>query len=397
MKRTLKTTLMSGALALILSSPLMAAEVASVAEARQEVARNVASLVNEPGFEPALRDQLDKHNTAMLSDVLREYGSDKARPHAQKALDDIHDLEREAIRMRGLDKALDDLFDIRVHGIAQGQPLPSIRNWWTGTIVKDKATHTEHLVAYDPSGMEHRFPLESAPNVPMLLVESENSQVTRAGMQVMNEVMRKGKAPAARGNEHRESEELTVLSDIWLKEDMEPNTWKGAAEVFVVISGVNAKGEPLIETKQLPWLDYDKTWYTPQRMDLITWRDFGGSNYVNIEFWEEDGELNYRDLAQTIIETAALTLTAFGGPKGAVAATVGKPVVKALANVVFDVLNATSGKPDYIDSFYTFERGKTYGTRAAPLESAGGNVKMVLQPYTVEGSKVSMNQQGKNR
>jgi len=77
MKRTLKTTLMSGALALILSSPLMAAEVASVAEARQEVARNVASLVNEPGFEPALRDQLDarrvqqRRKLAQLARVIR--------------------------------------------------------------------------------------------------------------------------------------------------------------------------------------------------------------------------------------------------------------------------------------------------------------------------------------
>jgi hypothetical protein len=383
MKRILRTTLLGSALALTLSSPLMAKEVASVGEARQELARSVASLVNNPAFDAAFRGQLSK-DKAMLSDVLRDYTS-RGGPADEGVTDGLRDLERQAIRLRGLDGALDALIDLRVHGVQENQPVAGIRDFWVAAILKDKAGE-ESLVAYDPSGAEHRFPIHSAPDVPMLIVESESSVAMRAGMQVMNEVMRaRGLQSAAKKPTARVAstpEELSILTDIYLADDREPNT-AGDAEIFAVVSGVNSEGKAEVIEVQLPWLDHDKRWYTPNQ-DLITWRSFA-TNYVNVQLFEDDGDTNFKDLAVSVANAVGslATIVAPGAPPALIIAGVSKiaaEVIKAMDAKWFQ------NNADYIDSFYVIERGGNYGTRESPLVGARGWAKMALKPYTVNGS-----------
>jgi hypothetical protein len=388
MKRILKTTLLGGALALILSSPLMAKEVASVGEARQEAARSIASLVNDPAFDEALRGQLSK-NKAMLSDVLSEYASGNAHAEAgvsTDVTDTLRDLDRQAIHLRGLDGALSGLLDLRLSGIAAEQSVTSTRDLWTAAIVRNTSTGQRELVAYDPTGAEHRYPADAAPAVPMLIVESKNRAAMNAGVQVMNEAMRRqglqssGTRVAARGASA--SEELTILTDIYLTDDHEPNS-AGDADIFAVVSGVSPEGKPQIINVDMPWLDHDKRWYTPGQ-DLITWRSFG-TNYVNIQLFEDDGNFNFQELVGKVVGAVGdvSMLVAPGAPPALIITGITK-----IANSIIAAMPKEwwQNPVDYIDSVYVLERGSNYGTRNTPLIGARGQVKMALKPYVVKGS-----------
>jgi hypothetical protein len=400
MKRILKTTLLGGALALILSSPLMAAEVASVGEARQEVARGVAALLNDPNFDAAVRGQMS-HNKAMLADVLHRYATGKTRARGQadhEATDNLRDLERQAIRMRGLDGAVQALLDLRVHGVAEGEPVPAMRNLWVAAVLKGQVAGQREVVAYDPSGAEHRFPLDQVPDVPMLVVESENAEATRAGMQVMNEVMRREglQSSAAKLSRTSAPEELTMLTDIYLTYDGEPNLL-GDAEIYAVVSGVSPEGKVEVQNVPLLYLDKDKDWYEP-RQDLIAWRNYA-ANYVNVQIFEDDGDTNFKEIAMKVVKAVG-DVSLLVSP-----AAPASLIISGVSKIANEVISATEGKwwqnsPDYIDSFFVIERGSYYGTsREYPLVGARRVAKMVLKPYEVKGyglkEPVTKDQDGK--
>ncbi len=297
----------------------------------------------------------------------------------------MRDLERQAIRLRGLDGALDALFDIRVHGVDKNTPITSIRGFWTATVSKDLVTGQKQIVAYDPSGREQRFSLDAAPDVPMLIVESDSSAAVQAGMTVMNEILRNNgmQAPTASGNLRatNATEELTILQEVRLEYDHEPNI-QGDAEIFAIVSGVAPDGTPRLITKDMPWLDHDKRWYKPG-MDLINWTDYG-TNYVNVQFFEEDGNTNFKALAVAVTKAVGnLALVVSPGAPPAL-------IVAGVSKVGSEILSAMDEKwfqndADYVDSFYVVERGGKYGSDVAPLVGARGEAKMVLAPYIVKG------------
>ena len=405
MKRTLKGTLLSAALAFSFSSPLMATEATSVSDVRAQVARTVASLVNDPAFEAAMQDTLSK-NKAPLAEVLRRYAAD-ASVGDHGVVEELRDLERQAIHLRGLDGALDDVIDLRVLGADTTDAGASVRGLWVGAMVKDQATGAKQLVAYGPSGEMQSFSADEVPGVPMVLVESDSARGTRAGMQIMNEKLRQEGAqtprtdsaprvalrsaaqtpPAFRygapiGNSLAvpESEELTILSEIWLADDREPNT-AFDAEVFAVITGVSPEGKVQVITKDMPWLDHDKRWYYPG-MDLINWKDFG-ANYVNVQLFEDDGDTNYKELASAVT-------SAVGDVSLLIAPTTAPTLVASgISQIASKVIDAMDSKwfqndADYIDTFYVIERGGNYGTSSAPLVGARKWARMVLKPYEVK-------------
>lgn len=384
MKRILKTTLIATAMALSLSTPLMAAEVASVGEARQEAARRLATLVNDAAFNDALQGQLHK-NQAMLADVLRDYEPrDVTRGEAAK--EELRDLDRQAVRYRGLDGAVPSLLDLHVSGTGD-QPLANTRGVWTATIVKNAATGQKELVAYDDRGTEHRYPVDAAPDVPMLVVESTNATALSAGMRIMNESLRRGglqsetpRATSRIGSLGASQEEVSVLTDIYLTDDREPNT-AGDAEVFAIISGVNPEGKAEIINVDMPWLDHDKQWYRPGQ-DFITWRNFG-ANYVNVQLFEDDGDFNYKELTKAVVSAVGdvSLLVSPGAPYALISAGLAK-----IANTIIDVMPGKwfENSVDYIDSFYMLERGSHY-TRNSPRVGARGWAKIGLAPRVIVG------------
>jgi hypothetical protein len=384
MKRILSITLLGASIALALPASLLAKEVATVGDAREELARGVATLAADPAFDHALREHVAS-GKASLANVL----TDIQTPASAQTIGRLRDLERKVIELRGLTGALDALIDVRVHGVAAGASLPSAAEFWTGTVTRDPLSGAKQVVAFDPSGKERRFPLDDLPAVPMLLVESDSSAAVQAGVGVMNETLRRSgiqgqvrPRSGARLNSvgGGKAEQLTLLKSIYLDNDHEPDT-AGDADIFAIVSGIGPDGKAQVLTRDMPWLDHDKRWYTPG-MDLINWTDYG-TNYVNVQLFEDDGDTNFKDIAQAVIGSVGdlSVLIAPEAPPALIVAGVTK-----IANAVLKAMPVKwfQNPPDYIDSFYVIERGGNYGTDEKPLAGARGEAHIVLVPYTVK-------------
>lgn len=387
MKRIFKAGVIGAAIALALPMSLMARDVTNMDEAREELARGVATLAADPAFDSALREHLAK-GKASLGDVLGEVQT----PASADTVSHLRDLERKAIDLRGLTGALDALIDLRVHGVADNTTLPATDDLWIGTVSRDPLSGARQVVAFDAVGAEHRYDLEAVPTVPMLIIESDSNAAVRAGTTVMNEILRQGGLQAARypagtsdaaapGIDSDEKiEQLTLLKRIYLEKDQEPDI-QGDAEIFAIVSGVGRDGKPQLVTKDMPWLDHDKRWYTPG-MDLINWTDYG-TNYVNVQLFEEDGDTDFKALAEAVLKAVGdvSVLVAPTAPPALIVAGVTKianEILKAMPGAWFKNAN------DYVDSFYVIERGGNYGTDDKPLEGARGEARMVLAPHEVK-------------
>ena len=176
------------------------------------------------------------------------------------------------------------------------------------------------------------------------------------------------------------TEDLTILTDIYLTDDREPNT-AGDADIFAIVSGVSPDGKAEVVNVNMPWLDHDKRWYAPNQ-DLITWRSFG-ANYVNVQLFEDDGDTNFKELATTVIKAVGdlSVLVAPAAPEAV--------IISGVSKIANEIIKAMPGKwfqnsADYIDSFYVIERGSSY-TRTNPLHGARGWAKIGLQPYVAGG------------
>jgi hypothetical protein len=381
MNRILTARLLSTAFALAAPTSLLAKDIATVGDAREALARGVASLAADPAFDRALHEHLVK-GKASLADVLRDV-------HTPTSTDDVsllRDLERQAIELRGLTGALDTMIEVRVHGVGATQPLPAAADFWTGTISRDPVSGAKQVVAFDTTGTEHRYSLDAMPSVPMLIVESDSSAALHAGVSVMNAALQadgaslQRHAPRIGATADHPVEQLTLIKKIYLTNDQEPNI-EGDAEVFAIVSGIGPDGKAQVLTRDMPWLDHDKRWYTPG-MDLINWTDYG-SNYVNVQLFEEDGNTNFKALAQSVI-AAVGDLSVLIAPEAPPAL-----IVAGVAKIADQVLKAmpddwTTNSNDYIDSFYVIERGGDYGTDEKPLSGARDNARMVLVPHEVK-------------
>jgi len=386
MHRILKTGVISVAIALALPTSLMAKDVTNMDEAREELARGVATLAADPAFDSALRGHLAK-GKASLGDVLGEVQT----PTSADTVSRLRDLERKAIDLRGLTGALDALIDVRVHGVADNAPLPAADDLWIGTVSRDPVSGARQVVAFDAVGAEHRYDLEAVPTVPMLIIESDSSAAVHAGTTVMNEILRQGGMQSARiagassqqgvlGDGDGKDEQLTLLKRIYLTKDHEPDI-QGDAEIFAIVSGVGRDGKPHLITKDMPWLDHDKRWYTPG-MDLINWASYG-TNYVNVQLFEEDGNTDFKALAEAVLKAVG-DLSLLVAPEAPPAL-----IVTGVTKIANEILKAMPGAwfqnaNDYVDSFYVIERGGNYGTEQEPLVGARGEAQMVLVPHEVK-------------
>jgi hypothetical protein len=397
MKRSL--TLACAVAAMAAAGPCFAA-VTSPSEGRANMARELATMVHDPAFREVLAHDLSD-GKATLGDVMRQF-REAYGPHALEAQgDDLQQLEREVIRLRGLDGAVDALIELRANDSARAST--DLTSAWIGTVVRDPVTGEKSFVAYDASGGEHRFALDAVPDRPMLIVESDHAMALQAGISVMNHMMQQAEghplvvrqpfgasrsaqvAGSADGAGPHDApltpkgEQLTLLKSIYLTDDHEPNI-QGDAEVFAIVSGIGADGKAHLVTRDMPWLDHDKRWYRPN-MDLVNWTEFG-AHYVNIQFFEADGDTDFRKLASSVINAVG-DLALLVSPAAPEAL-----IVKGVSTIADKILQAMDDSwvrndNDYIDSLYVVERGHDYGSEDKPRVGARGQVRLVLEPYRV--------------
>lgn len=367
-------------LALLLVSAAAAAQggVAARADQVQAVteasAREVALLIAQPGFAEAVQRTLaaSPGQEVALEAVIERFDPG-ARTRASAALASNDQRLRQA---KGLPEQGEGLLQLRAY-VPEGQSLadPAPRQLWVASLPRGDDRHWTTLTAYDAQGRAHVLDAKHAPSFPVLIVDVDTRRSVREGMALVNAGLRaRGLQSPERiqlsADGARASLDITRLDRIRLADDQEP--WAlGAAEVFAVVSGLQiGKAEPEMATVDMPYLDYDKTDYTPQQA-LILWGNYR-FNAANVQLFEDDGDTNYQDLLVALSNGVKAALGAFA-PEYAVIADIAGAILKAMPTSWF------SNDIDYVDSFYLVQRGQAYTDRMG----AANNARVTLTPITL--------------
>ncbi|QNA89025.1 DUF3103 family protein [Massilia sp. Dwa41.01b] len=235
--------------------------------------------------------------------------------------------------------------------------------------------------AFDKLGRSHRLDARVAPAYPVLIAGINGREDMRAGIAYLNRRLRAAgmqSAPAIAGHSLAGGVqamaggiETSKLTHVSLKNDQEP--WvSGGAEIFAVVSGVQpdqAKAE--LTVVDMPYLDNDGTTYAPNQI-MIFWSSYR-YGAANIQLFEHDDSTNYQELAVALSQGVTTLLGAFA-PQYAVIGQVATAILKVMPAGWF------SNDDDYVDSFYTLEKGRTYTNYGG----AAGNAVISLSPYTLQ-------------
>lgn len=156
----------------------------------------------------------------------------------------------------------------------------------------------------------------------------------------------------------------TKITSVRVNDDEEP-WFKGAAEMFALVSGFGQDGKVRVDSVAMPYLQYDGTTYYPNQI-LVNWSSYK-YNLADVVLMEDDGDTNYLALAQAV---AAVLLTI--ADQGAYI-----PLVNAVLGALPE--SWWTDDPDYVESWYTLAR-----TSSGQLNGARGNGWMTVEPYYVQ-------------
>ncbi|MCG8698913.1 MAG: DUF3103 domain-containing protein [Bacteroidales bacterium] len=248
--------------------------------------------------------------------------------------------------------------------------------------------NTKVLVSYVPKGDEKKWKKIEAldknmkvykldpkkePQYKVIVVEADGMAALKKQVKLMNDQLKSAglqKNLAAKKAELKAGAGLatTQLKKIKLHWDHEP--WiKGAAEVYAVTSGLRKNKEVEINIIDMPYIDWKNKEYYPNQI-MLFWDNYE-YQAANIQLFEKDSGHNYKNLTTILVNGVfdiAGTLTA-------------QPWVVALGQVASAIVQAMpddwyKDNDEYLDSFYTIEKGKTYKNR----KGAAGNAVVNMQP-----------------
>jgi hypothetical protein len=344
---------------------------------KRAVAREVASLLDDASFQGALEQHFDAgQDTVKLSRVLASHvdgalGTGKgARAARHLAL-----LDYQIRASKGIETYASSLLEVRLIRPASGA---AGIDWATIPVAflpaGDEDEWTE-IQAFDASGSTILLDPEVQPNFPVLVAGIDAREDLRAGIAFINtELARRGlRAPVDLVHPAGASTETTKLDYIRLSDNKESSI-SGSAEVYALVSGLDFDSNHVqIEAVDMPYLDHDGTNYSPNQT-LIFWEPYRFAA-ANVQIYEHDDDTNYHDLVLALVSAveAVLDLTA---PEYALIARIANAIIAAMPD------NWFANDDDYVDSFYTLEKGRTYTN----LTGAAGNARITLTPYILQGN-----------
>ena len=224
--------------------------------------------------------------------------------------------------------------------------------------------------------------VNKVPDQPVIVVETNGFETLKREVALMNEYLRKEGVQNSRFeklgnslsdlNSRAQGLETTKLDKIRLNDDEEP--WiSGAAEVYAITSGIkDSSNSPEIKVIPMYYLDHDKRDYYPNQI-LLFWDDYE-YQAANIQLFEKDDNTNYKDLVSTIVNGVFQIIgTVSTQPWVNVLGQVAGAIIQAMPNSWY------TNNDDYVDSFYTIEKNKSYSN----YYGARGNAKVNLSPFFV--------------
>jgi Protein of unknown function (DUF3103) len=364
-----------------------------VEQTKREAALTVAHMLPDPAFVSSLNEEFDKtpqvsEKTASLQAVLDRYqakhkeGSAQAGTNAnanaqENPTQDLRRLDRSLLEYKGIQHLSSGLLQVRLYEPA-GQPGAS--DEFSRMLVAFEPSGDDKqwsvVEAYDSQGNVYQLDARQPPSFPVLVVGLDAKEDVRAGLIIANQLLAsrglQAASPTTRrvpANAHSgDYADTAKLDRISLKVDNEP--WvAGAAEVYALVSGLQPEqAKAQIELVDMPYLQYDTTIYTPNKI-VIYWGDYR-YGAANVLLYEHDDNTNYKDLALALANAVEAILGAIK-PEYAMIAAVAKAVLEAMPNSWFE------NNDDYLDSFYTLEKNRTY----TDYVGAANNAEITLTPY----------------
>ena len=346
--------------AVLLLLAILGATSVQAADTDRELARQLAlqqksllPLVNNPQYQSPLPELLKKAPIRLKRQAT--------------------DANQAAIARQGLDGEVKQLMQLRLANPEQAAALQQGVEPLVAYVPSGDEKSWSAIEAFDSAGNPVYLDVDKAPARPVLVVEADPVKAKNAGLQVMRKAFAAADMQALQPKSSANTAPLktSILKKIRLKDDQEP--WLlGAAEVYAVVAGVNpSRDEPVVDIVDMPYLDYDNTDYTPNQI-LVYWDRYRWGA-VDIVMMEQDDNVNYKELADLLIEALKLGFTAGGVPEGLPFLDLGGRIVKALPD------SWMTNDDDYLDTFYTLEQDQSYHQ----YPGAAGNAVIDLEPKEI--------------
>jgi hypothetical protein len=343
-------------------------------EAKRDAAFKVAGMLSDRYFSGLLQRELTgKDKPAMLAPLLKEYSAFSVQ--AKTAADSLLAIDMTVRQQKAIAGDSGAIMEVSLYTPKNYAGRVDWKNLLVAYPPGGRKSERSTVEAFDQQGHAYRLDGRTPPRTPVLVVGINRSEAHRAGVALVNRQlqaagMQTQKAQAALGT-LASNIETSKLDRIRLKDDQEP--WiSGAAEVYAVVSGVQPdQAKATLTVVDMPYLDYDGTDYTPNQI-LVFWSDYRYAA-ANVQLFEHDDNTNYKDLAVALSQGVTAILGAFA-PTYAVIGQVATAILQAMP------ANWFSNDDDYLDSFYTLEKGRYYSNYVG----AAGNATMSLSPYTLQ-------------
>jgi hypothetical protein len=343
---------------------------------KRDVAYEVATLLNDPGFRDVLAQQLDAgEDSARLASVLAAQadgalGSEQSDDAARR----LALLDFQIRASKGIETYASSLLEVRLIRPVNGAATIDWNTIPVAFLPAGEEDEWTEIEAFDASGNTIVLDAEVQPDVPVLVAGIDAREDLRAGIEYINaELARRGLRTPTDLVRPAVSTETSKLDYIRLNDDKEP--WiSGAAEVYALVSGVDFDAAHVqLEAVDLPYLDHDGTNYSPNQI-LIFWENYRFAA-ANVQLYEHDDNTNYQSLVLALV-SAVETVLDFTAPQYSIIARIANEIIAAMPSGWF------ANDDDYVDSFYTLEKGRTYTGHVG----AGGNARINLTPYTLQGN-----------
>ncbi|MFJ9346638.1 DUF3103 family protein [Streptomyces sp. NPDC101237] len=334
----------------------------AVGSTEQEIARTLSASLRDPRWRAQVR-------TAALGteDVdLQALTGAATAARGRDLFASVAAADRRIAGLKGLPASTGSLLRVRLGAPSMRSGLTAGATPWIA--VAATADDAKTLTAYDSQGRTHSVDTARVPDRPLYILDIDVTKAHRAGLRVLQQAFvdkglasrPKAAAGAAAANGGWWATKVTAVE---VNDDQEP-WFKGAAEMFSLVTGFGQDGAARVDSVDMPYLDYGGTVYYPNQI-LVNWSNYK-YDLADVVMMEDDDGTNYRALAQAIT-TALLTVTDQGTYI---------PLVNAVLSAIPD--SWFTDDPDYVESWYTLAQNST-----GRLNGASGNGWMTVEPYFV--------------
>lgn len=343
---------------------------------KRDVAYEVAGLLKDPSFRAVLGQQFDAgEDSVQLGSALATHAASAlGTAESNDAARRLALLDYQIRASKGIDAYASSLLEVRLIRPVSG--AASI-DWATIPVAFLPAGDEDEWIeiqAFDASGNTIVLDAEVQPDFPVLVAGIDAREDLRAGIAYINaELARRGLQTPAALVRPAATTETSKLDYIRLNDDKEP--WiSGAAELYALVSGVDFDAARVqIEAVDLPYLDHDGTNYSPNQI-LVFWENYRFAA-ANVQLYEHDDSTNYQSLVIALVNAVEAILD-FTAPQYALIARIANEIIAAMPSGWF------ANDDDYVDSFYTLEKGRAYSS----YSGAAGNARINLTPYLLQSN-----------